>query len=229
MQYQIFDKDASQSTVYEQVASPMAKKLLQGYNCALIVYGQSGSGKSLSMIGSGSSSTSSPTNGEADSNKKQDNRSLVQDGHDDDSNDSNNNSNNPSQEEGHEDGTTINQSGSGAGDENEFTGSRMSTPSEIAPKNSTYNHGSIATSRGHQKKKSHGRNTKSDQKKENQGQSNSGTTTPTLSDGSKSPSTHLEGQSDNDSFNNDDGDGIIPRMVKDIFKIMKDSPPTMVR
>jgi len=48
---QVFESDASQSAVYEHAGAPLAKKLIEGHNCALIVYGQSGSGKTYTMIG----------------------------------------------------------------------------------------------------------------------------------------------------------------------------------
>jgi len=48
---QVFESDASQSTVYEHAGAPLAKKLVEGRNCALIAYGQSGSGKTHTMMG----------------------------------------------------------------------------------------------------------------------------------------------------------------------------------
>jgi len=48
---QVFEGDASQSAVYEHAGAPLAKKLVEGRNCALIAYGQSGSGKTHTMMG----------------------------------------------------------------------------------------------------------------------------------------------------------------------------------
>jgi len=49
----VFDDKASQSKVFEQALQPLADQLLQGVSCALFAYGQSGSGKSYSVRGTG--------------------------------------------------------------------------------------------------------------------------------------------------------------------------------
>jgi len=48
---QVFESDASQAAVYAHAGAPFAKKLIGGFNCAIIVYGQSGSGKTYTMLG----------------------------------------------------------------------------------------------------------------------------------------------------------------------------------
>uniref|UniRef100_A0A336LY24 Kinesin-like protein n=1 Tax=Culicoides sonorensis TaxID=179676 RepID=A0A336LY24_CULSO len=45
----IFGEDSSQKDVYENLVKPQTEKLLNGYNCASLAYGQTGTGKSYSM------------------------------------------------------------------------------------------------------------------------------------------------------------------------------------
>mmetsp|Transcript_23855 Transcript_23855/g.36305 ORF Transcript_23855/g.36305 Transcript_23855/m.36305 type:complete len:557 (-) Transcript_23855:1548-3218(-) len=48
----VFDEFEIGRRVYDEAASPLAKKLLKGFNTSLILYGQSGSGKTTSLAGS---------------------------------------------------------------------------------------------------------------------------------------------------------------------------------
>ena len=41
----VFGPDADQATIYNEVVSPMLEEVLQGYNCTLFAYGQTGTGK----------------------------------------------------------------------------------------------------------------------------------------------------------------------------------------
>jgi hypothetical protein len=50
---QVFDEYATQQEVYQEVVEPIPQKLLDGINCALIAYGQTGTGKSHTMLGEG--------------------------------------------------------------------------------------------------------------------------------------------------------------------------------
>mmetsp|Transcript_42159 Transcript_42159/g.127906 ORF Transcript_42159/g.127906 Transcript_42159/m.127906 type:complete len:1293 (-) Transcript_42159:43-3921(-) len=47
----VFDEYATQPEVFDNTALPLARKLLEGYNCALVAYGQTGSGKTHTMMG----------------------------------------------------------------------------------------------------------------------------------------------------------------------------------
>ena len=58
----VFKDDAKQEEVYDSI-SPHAKRLVDGYNSAIIAYGQSGSGKSYSIMGD------NPLQGESDQNE----------------------------------------------------------------------------------------------------------------------------------------------------------------
>lgn len=42
---------ASQDTVFDQVGEPIVKWMLEGYNCCVLAYGQTGAGKSYTMMG----------------------------------------------------------------------------------------------------------------------------------------------------------------------------------
>ena len=44
---------ASQKVVYENLGAPMLKNALEGYNCTMFAYGQTGAGKSYSFVGYG--------------------------------------------------------------------------------------------------------------------------------------------------------------------------------
>ncbi|PHJ18351.1 kinesin heavy chain [Cystoisospora suis] len=47
----VFDQDASQEKVYSAACLPLVDKLLSGYSASVIAYGQTGAGKSYTMIG----------------------------------------------------------------------------------------------------------------------------------------------------------------------------------
>lgn len=47
----VFDETASQEFFYRQVVSPVVKDFLDGFNCTLFAYGQTGTGKTYTMIG----------------------------------------------------------------------------------------------------------------------------------------------------------------------------------
>jgi hypothetical protein len=47
----VFDQSASQSSVYADVALPLVRDLLQGYNATILAYGQTGGGKTYCMFG----------------------------------------------------------------------------------------------------------------------------------------------------------------------------------
>ena len=48
---QVFDEFASQEEVWKESLSSVPQKLLDGYNCCILAYGTTGSGKSYTMIG----------------------------------------------------------------------------------------------------------------------------------------------------------------------------------
>jgi kinesin family protein 11 len=41
----VFGPEADQAAVYQEVVAPMLDEVLQGYNCTLFAYGQTGTGK----------------------------------------------------------------------------------------------------------------------------------------------------------------------------------------
>jgi kinesin family member 11 len=41
----VFGPEADQAMIYHEVVSPMLEQVLQGYNCTLFAYGQTGTGK----------------------------------------------------------------------------------------------------------------------------------------------------------------------------------------
>ncbi|OMJ26006.1 putative kinesin-related protein [Smittium culicis] len=47
----VFGPDADQETVYQEVAMPILKEVLQGFNCTIFAYGQTGTGKTFTMEG----------------------------------------------------------------------------------------------------------------------------------------------------------------------------------
>eukprot|EP00494_Astrolonche_serrata_P006612 UN06636 len=47
----ILDEDADQETTFESIALPCCKDLLDGFNSTIFVYGQTGAGKSFTMLG----------------------------------------------------------------------------------------------------------------------------------------------------------------------------------
>lgn len=46
-----FGPESKQADVYQFVAAPMIKEVLAGYNCTVFAYGQTGTGKTHTMIG----------------------------------------------------------------------------------------------------------------------------------------------------------------------------------
>ncbi|THH16360.1 hypothetical protein EW146_g4276 [Bondarzewia mesenterica] len=47
----VFGPEADQAMIYQEVVSPMLNEVLQGYNCTLFAYGQTGTGKTYTMQG----------------------------------------------------------------------------------------------------------------------------------------------------------------------------------
>ncbi|TRM62495.1 kinesin 2 [Schizophyllum amplum] len=47
----VFGPEADQALIYHEVVSPMLEEVLQGYNCTLFAYGQTGTGKTHTMQG----------------------------------------------------------------------------------------------------------------------------------------------------------------------------------
>ena len=46
----VFGPEASQELVYDEVVQPMLEEVLEGYNCTLFAYGQTGTGKTYVLI-----------------------------------------------------------------------------------------------------------------------------------------------------------------------------------
>jgi len=46
----VFGPEADQATIYHDVVNPMLDEVLQGYNCTLFAYGQTGTGKTCVFI-----------------------------------------------------------------------------------------------------------------------------------------------------------------------------------
>ena len=46
----VFGPEASQELVYDEVVQPMLEEVLQGYNCTLFAYGQTGTGKTYVLM-----------------------------------------------------------------------------------------------------------------------------------------------------------------------------------
>ena len=49
----MFDPESTQKEVYEDVGKPVLKDVLQGYNGSILAYGQTGAGKTHSLLNSG--------------------------------------------------------------------------------------------------------------------------------------------------------------------------------
>ena len=49
----VFDPESTQKEVYEEVGKPVLKDVLQGYNGSILAYGQTGAGKTHSLLNSG--------------------------------------------------------------------------------------------------------------------------------------------------------------------------------
>lgn len=46
-----FGQDSNQVAVYQSVVAPLIEEVLSGYNCTVFAYGQTGTGKTHTMIG----------------------------------------------------------------------------------------------------------------------------------------------------------------------------------
>lgn len=53
-----FGPDSNQMTVYQSVVAPLIEEVLSGYNCTVFAYGQTGTGKTHTMIGEDSAKVS---------------------------------------------------------------------------------------------------------------------------------------------------------------------------
>lgn len=47
----VFGPESKQVEVYKAVVAPMISEVLQGYNCTVFAYGQTGTGKTFTMVG----------------------------------------------------------------------------------------------------------------------------------------------------------------------------------
>jgi kinesin family member 11 len=47
----VYDMDSTQGDVYSTTVSPIVKEVLEGYNCTVFAYGQTGTGKTYTMEG----------------------------------------------------------------------------------------------------------------------------------------------------------------------------------
>lgn len=47
----VFGPDSKQVEIYKTVVSPLIQEVLQGYNCTVFAYGQTGTGKTFTMVG----------------------------------------------------------------------------------------------------------------------------------------------------------------------------------
>lgn len=47
----VFGPDSKQVDVYKAVVNPLIEEVLQGYNCTVFAYGQTGTGKTYTMVG----------------------------------------------------------------------------------------------------------------------------------------------------------------------------------
>jgi kinesin family protein 11 len=48
---QVFGPDSQQERVYQQAISPIVTEVLEGFNCTIFAYGQTGTGKTYTMEG----------------------------------------------------------------------------------------------------------------------------------------------------------------------------------
>lgn len=48
---QVFGPDSQQARVYQQAISPIVTEVLEGFNCTIFAYGQTGTGKTFTMEG----------------------------------------------------------------------------------------------------------------------------------------------------------------------------------
>lgn len=50
---QVFGSSSRQKDLYNQAVSPIVYEVLEGYNCTIFAYGQTGTGKTYTMEGGG--------------------------------------------------------------------------------------------------------------------------------------------------------------------------------
>lgn len=50
---QVFGPSSKQKDLFEQSISPIVHEVLEGYNCTIFAYGQTGTGKTYTMEGGG--------------------------------------------------------------------------------------------------------------------------------------------------------------------------------
>ena len=48
---QVFGPKAQQRSIYEQAIAPIVNEVLEGFNCTVFAYGQTGTGKTYTMEG----------------------------------------------------------------------------------------------------------------------------------------------------------------------------------
>ena len=66
----VYHENNQQLDIYQQTVQPLATHVMEGYNCALIAYGHTGSGKTYTMMGSGRDHHVLPTTTKKSSTKK---------------------------------------------------------------------------------------------------------------------------------------------------------------
>lgn len=49
--FKVFGPKAQQRSIYDQAISPIVNEVLEGYNCTVFAYGQTGTGKTYTMEG----------------------------------------------------------------------------------------------------------------------------------------------------------------------------------
>ena len=60
---QVTGRDGTQAGIFESVGKPMCESVLQGYNCCVFAYGQTGAGKTFTMMGDGADSEDAHSRG----------------------------------------------------------------------------------------------------------------------------------------------------------------------
>lgn len=55
--HKVFTPKSNQAVIYQNVVAPLVEKVLNGYTCTLLVYGQSGTGKTYTLFGNVSDPT----------------------------------------------------------------------------------------------------------------------------------------------------------------------------
>ena len=49
--YKVFGPKSQQRSIYDQAISPIVNEVLEGFNCTVFAYGQTGTGKTYTMEG----------------------------------------------------------------------------------------------------------------------------------------------------------------------------------